>query len=204
MVTIRAVAAPRKLKPKRESARRRSHALRIYNARGRGPNKNLNPNANQEDDHRTRAAFTMQAVAAPTKIETQTQIRPKTVASCRIHNASGGGPNKIETQTQLSPKTVEHASHSQCKRWRPQQSSNLNANPPEDGRTRSALTMQAVAAPTTFKPERESARRRSHTRRIDNASGGGPNKNETQTRISPKVLVRALHAQCKRWRPQQK
>ena len=63
--TMPAVAAPKKLKPKRKSDRRLSH----------------------------RAAFTMQAVAAPTKIETQTQIRPTTVAFCRIHNASGGGHN---------------------------------------------------------------------------------------------------------------
>ena len=44
-------------------------------------------------------------------------------------------------------------------------------NQPEDGRTRTAFTMQAVAAPTKLKSKRESARRQSHTRRIHNESG---------------------------------
>ena len=120
----------------------------------------------------------------------------------RGYNASGGGPKKIETQTQISPTTLAHAPHLQCKRSRPQHTLNLNANQQEDDRTRAAFTMpavaalkklkpkrksdrrrshraaftvQAVAAPTKSKPKRNSARRRLNTRRIHNASGGGPN-----------------------------
>jgi len=78
-----------------------------------------------------------------------------------------------------------------------------NANQLKDGRTHATFTMQAMAAPTNLKPKRESARRRSHTRRIHNASGGGAKKFQTQTRISPKTVEHAPHSQCKRWRPQE-
>ena len=157
------------------------------------PQQNRNRIANQREDGRTCAEFTMQAVAAPTKIETQTQMRSKTVASCRIHNASGGGPNKIETQTQISLQTVEHAPHSQCKRWRPQQNQNSNANQPEDGRTRATFIMQSGATSTQSKSTREPSRRRSQTRRIHNASAGGPNKIEIRTQISAETCAHAPH-----------
>ena len=100
---------------------------------------------------------------------------PKTVAHAHSQ-CKRWRPHKIGTQTRLSPKTVAHAPHSQCKRWRLQQNRNPIANQPEDGRTRAECTMPAVAAPTKLKPRRESTRRRSHTRRIHNASGGGLTK----------------------------
>ena len=154
--------------------RRRSRMRRIHNESGGGTNK----------------------------IKTQTRINPKTVSHAHSQ-CKRWRPHKIGTQTRISPKTVAHAPHSQCKRWRPQQNRNPNANQPEDGRTRAEFTMQAVAAPIQLKPRRESARRRSHTRRIHNASGGGLKKIETRTRISPKNVAHAPHSQCKRWRPQQ-
>ena len=49
----------------------------------------------------------------------------------------------------------------------------------EGARARAACTMQAVAAPAKSKTKRNSARRRLNTRRIHNASGGGPNKIKT-------------------------
>ena len=80
-------------KPERESARRRSHTRRIYNASGGGPNKN----------------------------DIQPRISPKVLAHAPHHNASGGGPSNIETQTRISAKTVAHAPQLQCERWRPQE-----------------------------------------------------------------------------------
>ena len=143
----------------------------------------------------------MQAGAASTKLKFKREPSRRRSHTRRIHNASGDGPNKIEIQTQISAKTVAHAPHSLCKRC--QKIRNPNTNQSEDGRTRAAFTMQAVAAPTKLKPRRESARRRSHTRRIHNASDGGPNKIETRTHISPKTVADAPHLQCKRWRPQE-
>ena len=93
----------------------------------------------------------------------------------RIHNASGGCPKKIEIQTHISAKTFAHAPHSLCKRWRPEQNLNSNASQPEDGHTRAAFKMQALAA----------------------------HKIETKPRMSPKTVAHAPHSQCKRWRPQQ-
>ena len=110
------------------------------------------------------------------------------------YNASGGGPKKIETQTRISQKTLAHAPHFECKRSRPQQNLNPNANQQEtiahaphsqckrwrpqkmnpkrksDRRRshRAALTMQAVTAPQKSESKRNSARRRLNTRRIRN------------------------------------
>ena len=122
-----------------------------------------NENANQPKDGRTHATFTMEAMAAPTNLKPKRESARRRSHTRRIDNASGDGLKKIETQTRISPKNVAHAPHSQC----------------------------AVAARTKLKPKRESARRRSHTRRIHNASGGGPNKIETQTQISPKTVAHA-------------
>ena len=131
-------------------------------------------NANPPEDGRTRAAFTMQAVAAPTKMTSNREsarrcshtrritmqavaapatLKPKRESARRrshtrrSYNASGGGPKKIEIQTRISPKTLAHAPHLQCKRSRSQPNLNPNANQQEDDRTRAAFTMQAVAAP---------------------------------------------------------
>ena len=170
----------------------------------------------------------MQAVVAPAKVKLKRESARRRSHTRRGYNASGGGPKKIKTQTRISPKTLAHAPHLQCKRSRPQQNLKPNAHQLEDGRARAACTMQAVAVPKKLKPKRKSDRRRSHraafamqavapptkskpkrkstrrrlnTHRIHNASGGGPNKIETQTRISPKTVAHAPHSQCKRWRP---
>ena len=64
-----------------------------------------------------------------------------------------------------------HNSHPAAHRPRPTNySSQLTMNNPHSSHGTSAFTMQAVAAPTKLKSKRESARRRSHKRRIYNAS----------------------------------
>ena len=148
---LQVVAAAEKLKPKRESAQKRSHTRRNHNASGGCPNKiqTQTRNANPPEDGRIRAAFTMQAVAAPTKMKPKRESARRCSHTRRTHNASGGGPSKIETQ---------------------------NKNQREDGHTRAAVRIEVMAAPRKLKPERESARRCSNTPRIYNASGRGPNK----------------------------
>ena len=68
-----------------------------------------------------------------------------------------------------------------------------NMNLPKDGRMHVTFTMEAMAAPTNLKLKRESARRRSQTRRIHNASGGCPKKIAIQTHISAKTFAHAPH-----------
>ena len=135
------MAAPTKLKPKREPDRRQFHTRRIHNASRGGPTK-LKLKQESVEGGCTSAAFTMQAVAAPTKLKTKRESSRRRSHTRRSDNASGCG-NKIETHTRISPKTVAHAPHSQCKRW----------------------------ARTKLKLKRESARRRSHTQRIHNERG---------------------------------
>ena len=144
----------------------------------------------------------MHAVAAPTTLKPKHEpVRRWSHTRC-IDNVSDAlppsHPQKKIMKARISPTTVARTPRSECKRWRRQQTSNSTATQPEDGRTRAAFTMQAVAAPTNLKPKRKSARRRSHTRRIYSASGSGLRKIETQTRISPKNVAHAPHSQCKR------
>ena len=116
------------------------------------------------------------------------------------YNASGGGPKKIETQTRISQKTLAHAPHFECKRSRPQQNLNPNAN--QQGTIAHAPHSQCKRwRPPKNEPQTQIRPKTVASCRIHNASGGGPNKIETQTQIRPQTVEHAPHSQCKRWRP---
>ena len=113
------------------------------------PQQKRNSHANQPESGRTRAAFTMQAEAAPTKLKPTQESATRWSHTRCIHNASDGGLKKIE-----------------------------NANQLKDGRTHATFTMQAVSAAKQLKYKRKSDRRRSHRAAFTMQAVAAPTKSK--------------------------